>query len=78
MRQGMSRGRWAQRAAFGLVVIQEAVEASLTAAFRCAAWLLDRIDATQRLTHIAPAVTFSGAEWLVWRTHSEQEANPNS
>ena len=62
----------------GPVIIQEDVEASLTSALRYASWLLDRIDPSQRLTHVALAATFSGAERLVWRTRSEQQASPNS
>ena len=65
-------------ASHGMVVIEENVTGVLTSALRYAVWLLDRIDPTQRLTHVALAATLSGNETAVWRTQLEQDASPNS
>lgn len=63
----------------GMVVIQENVAQALTAGLRYAVALLDRIDPTQRVTHVALAATLSGrSDTVVWRTQREQDASPNS
>ncbi len=41
-------------------------------------WVLDRIDPTQRLTHVVPAATIEGAEMRPWRTRREQNEKPGS
>jgi Domain of unknown function (DUF4062) len=61
-----------------MVVIEENVSSVMTAGLRYAVWLLDRIDQTQRLTHVALAATLSGGDMTVWRTQREQDASPNS
>jgi hypothetical protein len=66
------------QASHGMVVIEENVTSVLIAALRYAVWLLDRIDSTQRLTHVALAATLSGESTVVWRTQREQDASPNS
>ena len=38
---------------------------------------MEHSDPTQRLTHIAVAVTVAGADHMAWRTLRESEANPN-
>lgn len=45
-------------------------------ALRYAAWLLDHIDATQRLAHIVVAAQITGG--FAMRTRREHEASPNS
>jgi hypothetical protein len=62
----------------GMVIIEENVTRALTAGLRYAVWLFDRIDPTQRLTHMALAATLFGGDTTVWRTQKEQDANPNS
>lgn len=59
-------------------VIEEEIAAGLSATMRYATWLLDQIDATQRLTHVAIAATLTGSDSVVWRTRAEQDASPNS
>jgi hypothetical protein len=63
----------------GMVIIEENVADILAAAFRYALAVLDRIDPTQRVTHVALAATFSGrSDSAVWRTQREQDASLNS
>lgn len=61
-----------------MVVIEEDVMALLTKTFRYASWLLDKIDPTQGLTHVAPALALVGSDHVVWRTAAEHAASPNS
>jgi hypothetical protein len=61
-----------------MIVIEENVSNVIAAGLRYAVWLLDRIDPTRRLTHVALAATLSGGEMIVWRTQREQDASPNS
>ena len=58
-------------------LIYEFVQAQLSDALGYASWVLDRIDPTQRLTHVAVAASISNAEHMGWRTQRESEANPN-
>ena len=62
----------------GSVIIEEHVAQLLEAALSYSDWLLDRIDSTQRITHVAVAVAVNGAAQLAWRTQREQDASPNS
>ncbi|HEV7437687.1 MAG TPA: DUF4062 domain-containing protein [Pseudorhizobium sp.] len=61
-----------------MIVIQEHVADALGSGLRYASWLLDYIDPTHRLTHVALAATITGGDSLTWRTLKEQEASPNS
>jgi hypothetical protein len=61
----------------GLVVIKEQLERQIVSAIRYAAWVLDKIDPTQRLTHISIAAGFSDANNVVIRTQAEDDANHN-
>lgn len=60
-----------------VVIIEENVKRILTAAVAFAAWLLDHIDGTQRLTHFAIVGRLVGG-MMCWRTQAEQNASPNS
>jgi len=60
------------------VVVQEEVAEQLAAAIGYASWLLTRIDPTERLTHVVPAVRLLGEHAGAWRTRAEHEASPNS
>lgn len=59
------------------VLIQEDVQRQVTVALAYAGWLLEHIDPTQRLTHVAIAAKITGGTSLAWRTRSEHDANPN-
>lgn len=63
---------------YGLpVLIEEDVQRQLSAALGYSGWLLERIDPTQRLTHVAIAAKIHGAGFLAWRTQREHDASPN-
>jgi hypothetical protein len=47
-------------------------------ALRYAVPVLDRIDQTQRITHVALSATLAGGDTVVWRTQREQNASPHS
>jgi hypothetical protein len=59
-------------------LIHEEVLAHFVAALAYASWVLDHIDPTQRLTHVAIAAVITGADHLPWRTQRESDASPNS
>ena len=59
-------------------LVEETVLAQLRSALAFADWTLDKIDATQLLTHVALSARIDAADYLGWRTQAEQEANPNS
>lgn len=59
-------------------LIQEAFESLAASGLIYAAWLFDRIDPTQRLSHIVPVATVLGASHQTWRTRAGQAANPNA
>lgn len=79
LRLPLERTEGSHRNGFGVfAVIQEDVMRELSAALSFAAWLLDKIDPTQRLTHVALAASIEATDHMGWRTQEEQEANPNS
>ncbi|WP_375414141.1 DUF4062 domain-containing protein [uncultured Bradyrhizobium sp.] len=59
-------------------LIEEKVLARLMAGLAYASWLLDHIDQTQRLTHLAIAARIDASDYMAWRTQGEQDASPNS
>ncbi|MGJ7558521.1 hypothetical protein ACSFBI_31490 [Variovorax sp. RB3P1] len=59
-------------------LIQETVVQQLTAGIAYADWALDRIDPTQKLTHVSLAASIDASEHLGWRTQAEDYASPNS
>lgn len=63
---------------FGMVVIQEHLYQEIFNALKYTQWVLEKIDPTQRLTHVALAAGFAGSEYLTIRTQTEQAASPNS
>jgi hypothetical protein len=64
---------------FGLpVLIEEDVQQQLGAALNYAAWVMEHIDPTQRLTHVAVAAMIAGADHMGWRTQREHAASPHS
>ncbi len=79
LRLPLERSEGSRRNGFGMfAVIQEDVMRELAAALSFGAWLLDRIDSTQRLTHVALAVSIEASDHMGWRTQAEQDASPNS
>jgi hypothetical protein len=61
-----------------MVVIQEAVQQRLSTALGFAEAVLDRIDATERVTHVGIAAQVAGAEHRAWRTRAQNDASPGS
>jgi hypothetical protein len=59
------------------VLIEERVQHYLLAALGYAGWLLERIDPTQRMTHVVIAAKVHGTGFLAWRTQREHDASPN-
>jgi hypothetical protein len=59
-------------------IIYEVVQDQFAGALDYASWVLDFIDQTQRLTHVAIAASMIGADHMAWRTQLESLANPNS
>lgn len=62
----------------GMVIIEESVQHRLGVALDYAAEIIDHIDRTQRLTHLAVAVRLTGVEHRSWRTQAQHAANPSS
>jgi hypothetical protein len=59
-------------------LIQEDFESLAESGLTYAAWLFDRIDPTQRLSHVVPVATVLGASYQTWRTRTQHGASPNS
>lgn len=59
-------------------IIEESVVGQLVNAIAFADWVLDHIDPTQRMTHVALAAKIEAADYMGWRTQAEQDANPNT
>lgn len=67
-----------RRNAFGaFAIIEEDVLRELSAAIAFCAWLFEKIDPTQRVTHVALAAFIEASDYMGWRTQAEQDANPN-
>ncbi|WP_313540543.1 DUF4062 domain-containing protein [Sphingomonas sp.] len=62
----------------GMMIVEEVVRDRLTAALGYAAATVERIDATQRLSHVGVAAHISGGEYRAWRTRAQQEASGSS
>lgn len=59
-------------------LIEEDIQDQVAAALAYASWLLDSIDSTHKLTHVALAVRLDAGDYEAWRTRSEHTASPNS
>jgi hypothetical protein len=59
-------------------IIEEDVASDLHAAIGYAAWLLQHIDPTEKLTHVALAAQLTGGGYFGWRTRAEHEASPRT
>ncbi|GFE76154.1 DUF4062 domain-containing protein [Novosphingobium sp. TCA1] len=62
----------------GMVIVEEAVQERLGTALGFAASVIERIDPTQRLTHLVVVVRLTGVEHRGWRTRAQHASNPNS
>jgi hypothetical protein len=71
-----SRGRY--NYAEASVLVEEDVAAALRGELEFASQVLEDVDPSQRLNHLAAAVTIIGAEYRGWRTRAEHDASPNS
>lgn len=60
------------------VVVEEEVAERLAAGLAFAGWLLDHIDSTQRITHVALCAAVTGQVAAGWRTRAEHAASPHS
>lgn len=60
------------------VILEENIHAAIGTALAYGSALLERIDPTQRMTHVGIAARIEGAEHLSWRTRAEHDASPNS
>ena len=79
LRLPLDRTEGGRRNGLGIFgVIQEDVMRELAAALSFAAWILDKIDPTQRVTHVALAASIEASDHMGWRTQAEQDASPNS
>lgn len=58
-------------------VIEEEVADRLAAGLAFGGWLLEHIDSTQRITHVALCAAVTGQGGMGWRTRAEQAASPN-
>ncbi len=71
-----SRSRGFGGVMFGLV--EESVLRELANAIAFTDWILDKIDPTQRLTHVVLAARIDASDFMAWRTQAEQDSSPNS
>lgn len=63
---------------FGFAIIEEIVVQRLTVGLAFSNLLLDHVDPTQRLSHVAIAAAIDASDYMGWRTQAEQDASPNS
>lgn len=73
-----ARNRQRSGFGFGFAIIEETVVQRLTVGLAFANLLLDHVDPTQRLTHVAIAATIHASHYMGWRTQAQQDASPNS
>ena len=59
-------------------IIDEEVRELLTSGLAYAAWTLELIDPTERVTHVGVAVSLAGAEHMPWMTRAEAAASNGS
>ena len=61
-----------------MVVLEDVVQQRLTAALGFAASVIERIDPTERVTHVGIAANISGAEYRAWRTRVQHAQSSSS
>jgi hypothetical protein len=79
-RQPLEKLTERERPGFGglPMLIEETVIDQLNAVIAYASWVLERIDSTQRLSHVGIAALIEGADYTGWRTQAEHDASPNA
>ena len=60
------------------VILEEVVQEELSKGLAYACQIAERIDKTQRLTHIAIVSSITNAEYVSWRTQAQHAANSRS
>lgn len=60
------------------VIIEEDATAALRNCFELANHILEEVDKTQRISHLAVAITVTNAQHHGWRTRAEHQSNPHS
>ncbi|MEJ7779290.1 MAG: DUF4062 domain-containing protein [Daejeonella sp.] len=66
------------RSGLGIVVISEDLEKLIISILQYAAWVLDKIDPTQRLTHVSIAAGFTDSSHIIIRSRAENNDGTNS
>ena len=59
------------------IIIEELAHRQLATALAYAAGVLEQIDPSQRLTHVAVAAFITGAGHMAWRSRDEHDDSPN-
>jgi hypothetical protein len=57
-------------------LIEEDIHQRIMVALQYAVWLLDRVDPTQRLSHVAIAARIAASDYTGWQTRQQQDTNP--
>jgi len=80
LRLPLERQERGSRSSFAgmFAIIEEDMVRELGSAIAYAAWALERIDSTQRLSHVALAASIEASDHLGWRTQAEQDVSPNA
>lgn len=58
-------------------LIEEQVQRRLSVLIGYAAWVLEQIDKTQRLSHVGIAAKLDAGGFMAWRTQAEHDDSPN-
>jgi hypothetical protein len=59
-------------------IIEEKVKDRISNALAYASWLMERVDPTQRITHVSIAARIDGSEYMPWATQAEYDASSRS
>jgi hypothetical protein len=60
------------------VLIEEDVRETLERGFRFASWVMDSVDATARLSRVAPLAALIRGGYVGWKTRAEYRREPNT
>lgn len=75
MRLPLSREEAGRRDGFGMAIDEDDVLRELGAAVAFASWVLDRIDPTEAITHVALAASIESSDYMAWRSLAERDAS---
>jgi hypothetical protein len=59
-------------------IIEEQIHDRVSRALQFSARVLDQVDSTQRITHVAVVAALRGGGHMPWRTREEQQRSPNA